>query len=104
MCLMNMYLDVIAFPPPGTYILMNLLTAIIYNQFRGYLLVSDLCCVDFSLLQCSCITYEFLPFGLASLQMSVKASILRRRLGIRAAFKVLCCPGLNHEDSSDDHV
>ncbi|XP_060796924.1 two pore channel protein 2 isoform X2 [Neoarius graeffei] len=64
----------ILFSVCGTYILMNLLTAIIYNQFRGYLL------------------------------MSVKASILRRRLGIRAAFRVLCCPGLNHEDSSDDHV
>ncbi|XP_054294790.1 two pore channel protein 2 isoform X3 [Pongo pygmaeus] len=54
----------IVFTVIGSLFLMNLLTAIIYSQFRGYLMPS-------------------------SLQKSLQTSLFRRRLGTRAAFEVL---------------
>ncbi|NXU74303.1 TPC2 protein, partial [Oreotrochilus melanogaster] len=64
----------ILFTVLGNLFLMNLLTAIIYNQFRGYLL------------------------------KSVQSSLFRRRLGIRAAFEVLSSLKETVANAQQSHV
>ncbi|XP_062515802.1 two pore channel protein 2-like [Corticium candelabrum] len=64
----------IAFLSIGLYIFLNLLTAVIYNQFRGYL------------------------------STSMQASFFRRRVGIRAAFEVMKHHSANRSISTSGEV
>ncbi|XP_054591240.1 two pore channel protein 2 isoform X3 [Nothobranchius furzeri] len=84
----------ITFSVIGTYCLMNLLTAIIYNQFRGYLLHREPHQMDGRAAGCDMFSpgpEDANSIHLFYCEMSVQTSIIRRRLGIRAAFQVLSC-------------
>ena len=76
----------IAFIAVGTYIFMNIFTAIMYSQFRGYLLVR-VTTKDFLFAH----SPAYIKNGLLPvfLQSSVQKRIFRRRVAVRAAFEVL---------------
>ena len=80
---------------------MNMLTAVIYNQFRGYFLVSMVTPIQliypryiYFVIICvwvynsDCI-YLFIYLYVFYSQNSIQSSFFRKRLGVRAAFEVL---------------
>ncbi|XP_027711900.1 two pore calcium channel protein 2 isoform X3 [Vombatus ursinus] len=99
----------IVFTVIGSLFLMNLLTAIIYNQFRGYLMGLDGvtprplpaprvhrsqgglgCLVEIEAEGGTGGCFPGPLWMVCAFLESIQSSLFRRRLGIRAAFEVLC--------------